>query len=159
MRPGGFRNDGRFAAAAGSCLVLANTAPALATSFNSPAVVGSAPLSIALGAAAFAVLAMLAVRKLGRDGKAAARAAGEQIAGLRIRFKMTRVGAATSVPAKLRIGCRSDGTESWSELAAAADGSSQSRDLWIHKPSQSFEIIPQTDGRCEFVLQELLQIR
>ena len=83
MRPGGFRNDGRFAAAAGSCLVLANTAPALATSFNSPAVVGSAPLSIALGAAAFAVLAMLAVRKLGRDGKAAARAAGEQIAGLR----------------------------------------------------------------------------
>ena len=33
----------------------------MATSFNSSAVVGSAPLSIALGAAAFAVLAMLAV--------------------------------------------------------------------------------------------------
>src|SRR3569623_302095 len=83
MRPGGFRNGWRFAGCSASALTPATTFPAAASPGGSTVVVGNAPLAVALGAAGFAVLAMLALRKVVRDGKAAREQAGSHIAGLR----------------------------------------------------------------------------
>jgi signal transduction histidine kinase len=83
MRPDGFRNVWRFAGCSGAVLILAIASPALANPLNSPAVVSNAPFAVALGAAGFALLAMLALRRLVRESKIARRQAGEQIAGLR----------------------------------------------------------------------------
>src|SRR6185437_5448197 len=82
MRPGSFRNDWRFAGCSATILTLAMTLPAAAQS-SSSVVVGNLPLAVALGAGGFAVLAMLALRKVARDGREARRQAGEQIAALR----------------------------------------------------------------------------
>ncbi|MEO8883849.1 MAG: PAS-domain containing protein, partial [Devosia sp.] len=60
--------------------------PAAAQS-NSSVVVGNLPLAVALGAGGFAVLAMLALRKVARDGREARRQAGEQIAALRAQLE------------------------------------------------------------------------
>ena len=82
MRPGSFRNDWRFAGCSATILTLATTMPAAAQS-NPSVIVGNLPLAVALGAGGFAVLAMLALRKVARDGREARRQAGEQIAALR----------------------------------------------------------------------------
>ncbi len=83
MRPDGFRNDWRFVGCSTAILTLATAGPALASPLNSSAVIGNAPLAVALGAAAFALLAMLAVRRLVSEGKIARQQAAEQIASLR----------------------------------------------------------------------------
>jgi len=82
MRPGGFRNDWRFVGVSAVALMLASK-PAMAAPFGSDMVVGNAPLAIALGAAGFAALALLALRKVAHDSRADRLRAGEQIAGLR----------------------------------------------------------------------------
>jgi len=83
MRPGDFRNDWRFTGCAAAALLSATTGPAFANPFASPVVVGNAPLAIALGAAAFAVLALLALRQRVAEGRLARQQAAEQIAALR----------------------------------------------------------------------------
>ena len=83
MRPGDFRNDWRFTGCAAAALLSATTGPAFANPFASPVVVGNAPLAIALGAAAFAVLALLALRRRVAEGRLARQQAAEQIAALR----------------------------------------------------------------------------
>jgi signal transduction histidine kinase len=88
MRPEGFRNDWRFAGCSAAVLILAVTGPASAAAFAFAAIVGNAPLTIALGAAGFAVLAMLALRRVVRDRNAERRSAGETIAGLRAQLDL-----------------------------------------------------------------------
>jgi signal transduction histidine kinase len=83
MQPDGFRNHWRFVGCSSAALTLLSAAPALAAPYSANMVFGTAPLTIALGAAAFAVLTLLAFRNLVRDGKAARAQAGEQISGLR----------------------------------------------------------------------------
>jgi len=82
MRPGSFRNDWRFLGCSATILVLATTLPAAAQS-NASVVVGNLPLAVALGASGFAVLAMLALRKVARDGREARQQAASQVAALR----------------------------------------------------------------------------
>jgi signal transduction histidine kinase len=95
MRPDDFRNDRRFlgcssavpgavsGAASGIVLALLAPGPAFAASPGSDVVIANAPLAIACGAAAFAVLAALAVKRLVRDARVERAEANEQIAGLR----------------------------------------------------------------------------
>ena len=82
MRPGGFRNDWRFVGCSAVVLGLATTVPVEAAPLSA-AIVGNAPFAVALGAAAFAVLATLAVRKLHRDNQHERQHTGGQIASLR----------------------------------------------------------------------------
>ncbi|WP_354064434.1 ATP-binding protein [Devosia sp. 2618] len=58
-------------------------APAVAQGINTTGLAGAAPLAIAVGAGAFALLAVAVLRTALVDGKAARRRAGEQISGLR----------------------------------------------------------------------------
>jgi signal transduction histidine kinase len=83
MRPGDFRNDWRFLGCSGATLLVATTAPALANPFNSPTVVSNAPLAIALGAAAFALIALIALKRQGEATRLERRQAAAQIAALR----------------------------------------------------------------------------
>ncbi|UXN74116.1 hypothetical protein N8D56_02100 [Devosia sp. A8/3-2] len=64
-------------------MTLATAVPALAQSPATATLAGAAPLAIAVGAGAFALLAMAVVRTMQADGKKARRKAAEQIAGLR----------------------------------------------------------------------------
>jgi signal transduction histidine kinase len=83
MAPDHFRKHWGFAVLAASPLTLMTAAPAVAQGVTSASFAGSAPLAVAVGAGAFALLAMGVVRTMLVDGKAARRRAGEQIAGLR----------------------------------------------------------------------------
>ena len=82
MRPGIFRNDWRFVGCSTLALSLAGTASAQAAPFST-AIVGNAPFAVALGAAAFAILASLTVRKLHGDSQREREQASGQIANLR----------------------------------------------------------------------------
>ncbi|WP_035102112.1 PAS domain-containing sensor histidine kinase [Devosia sp. LC5] len=64
-------------------MTLATAVPALAQSPTTATLAGAAPLAIAVGAGAFALLAMAVLRTMQADGKKARRKAAEQIAGLR----------------------------------------------------------------------------
>jgi signal transduction histidine kinase len=64
-------------------MTLATAAPALAQSPSTANLAGAAPLAIAVGAGAFALLAMAVVRTMQADGKKARHKAAEQVAGLR----------------------------------------------------------------------------
>ena len=100
MRPDRLRNHWRFTGCSAATLTLASTAPALAA-YSNTAIIGNAPLTIAIGAGAFAVLAMLALRRRVRDGETDRLKAAGQIAGLRaqldeyeaLALKLARDGA------------------------------------------------------------------
>jgi signal transduction histidine kinase len=83
MRPEGFRKRLGFALAGAGSLTLMAAAPALAQGLSSISLSGFVPLAIALGAGAFALLAMGIVRRMIREGRLAQRRASGQIAGLR----------------------------------------------------------------------------
>jgi signal transduction histidine kinase len=83
MAPDCFRKRWGFAVLASAPLTLMTAAPALAQGTSFAGFAGAAPLAIAVGAGAFALLAMAVVRTVMVDGKATRRRAGEQIAGLR----------------------------------------------------------------------------
>lgn len=83
MAPDLFRKHWGFASIAAAPLTLMAAVPALAQEINSASFAVAAPLAIAAGAGAFAVLAMAVVRTMLSDGKAARLRAAEQIAGLR----------------------------------------------------------------------------
>ncbi len=83
MAPDRFRKHWGFAALAAAPLTLMTAVPALAQGLNAASFVGAAPLAIAVGAGAFALMAMAVIRTMLADGKAARRRAAGQIAGLR----------------------------------------------------------------------------
>jgi len=64
-------------------LTLFTAAPALSQGLSSSTLMGAVPIGIALGAGAFALLAVTLVRNMIHDGRAAQRKAAGQIAGLR----------------------------------------------------------------------------
>lgn len=83
MAPDHFRKHWGFAGLCAAPLTLMTAVPALAQGINAASFVGAAPLAIAVGAGAFALLAMAVVRTVLVDGKAARQRAAGQIAGLR----------------------------------------------------------------------------
>ena len=83
MRPDGFRRRLGFALCAAAPLTLLTAAPALSQGLNSSNLIGAVPIGIALGAGAFALLAMALLRNMLRDGRLAQRRAAGQIATLR----------------------------------------------------------------------------
>ncbi len=83
MAPDRFRKRWGFAGLASAPFTLLTAVPALAQDTASASLAGAAPLAIAVGAGAFALLAMMALRNTQADGKAARHRAAEQIAGLR----------------------------------------------------------------------------
>ena len=83
MAPDHFRKHWGFAALVAAPLTLMTAVPALAQGVNAANFVGAAPLAIAVGAGAFALLAMTVLRTMLKDGKAARQRAAGQIAGLR----------------------------------------------------------------------------
>ncbi len=83
MAPDGFRKHWGFAALAAAPLSLTTAVPALAQGATSATLIGAAPLAIAVGAGGFALIAVVAVRTVLKEGKAARIRAAEQIAGLR----------------------------------------------------------------------------
>ncbi|WP_055047566.1 sensor histidine kinase [Devosia sp. A16] len=62
-----------------------SASPALAQGITANNVMGAAPVAIALGAGAFALIAMALVRRMLRDNRLAQQRSSEQIAGLRAR--------------------------------------------------------------------------
>jgi len=83
MAPDHFRKHWGFAGLAATPFSLLTTAPAAAQGMQAASFAGAAPVAIAAGAGAFALLAMAVVRTMLVDGKLARRKAAEQIAGLR----------------------------------------------------------------------------
>ena len=83
MAPDRFRKHWGFAGMAAAPLTLMTAVPALAQGLNSASLAGAAPLAVAVGAGAFALMAMAVLRTMQKDGKAARIKAAEQIAGLR----------------------------------------------------------------------------
>jgi len=83
MAPDHFRKHWGFALLATAPLTLLTAVPALAQGTQAASFAGAAPLAIAAGAGAFALVAMAVIRTTLVDGKAARRKAAEQIAGLR----------------------------------------------------------------------------
>ena len=83
MRPDGFRRRLGFALCGAAPLTLFTAAPALSQGLNSSTLVGAVPLAIALGAGAFALLAVTVVRRMIHDGRLAERRAAGQVATLR----------------------------------------------------------------------------
>ena len=83
MAPDHFRKHWGFALLATAPLTLLTAVPALAQGLQAASFAGAAPLAIAAGAGAFALLAMAVSRTMLVNGKAARRKAAEQIAGLR----------------------------------------------------------------------------
>ncbi|MBN9308929.1 PAS domain-containing sensor histidine kinase [Devosia sp.] len=66
-------------------MTLLSASPALAQGISSGNVMGAAPVAIALGAGAFALIAVALVRRMLRDGRTARQRAAEQISRLRAR--------------------------------------------------------------------------
>jgi signal transduction histidine kinase/PAS domain-containing protein len=85
MVPDHLRNVFGFVGLSASLVTLFSATPALAQGINATSVLGAAPLAIALGAGAFALLATAVVRRMLRDGRAANNRASEQVATLRAR--------------------------------------------------------------------------
>jgi len=83
MAPDRFRKHWGFAAVAAAPLTLMTAVPALAQTDGTLSLAGAAPLAIAVGAGAFALIAMTLVRATKLDSHAARRRAAEQISGLR----------------------------------------------------------------------------
>ena len=83
MAPDHFRKHWGFALRAAAPLTLLTAVPALAQGPQTASFAGAAPLAIAAGAGAFALLALAVIRTTLAEGKAARRRAAEQIAGLR----------------------------------------------------------------------------
>lgn len=83
MGPEQIRKRRGLGGCAASATTLLSASPALAQNLNANMVMGAAPLTIALGAGAFALLAMALLRRMFKDGKAARKRANEQIGRLR----------------------------------------------------------------------------
>ena len=83
MRPDGFRRRLGFALCGAAPLTLLTAAPAISQGLTSSTLVGAVPLAIALGAGAFALLALTVVRRMIHDGRRAERRAAGQVASLR----------------------------------------------------------------------------
>ena len=83
MAPDHFRKHWGFAVIAAAPLTLLTAVPALAQGTQVASFAGAAPIAIAAGAGAFALLSMAVIRTMLADGKAARQKAAEQIAGLR----------------------------------------------------------------------------
>jgi len=82
MGPGSFRNDWRFAGCSAAALTLATAFPAEASPLTST-VTTNLPLAIALGAAGFAVLGVIAFRRVVQQSRLANEQANRHIGGLR----------------------------------------------------------------------------
>ncbi len=85
MAPDRVRNDWGFAGLSASLVTLVTASPALAQGITANNVMGAAPVAIALGAGAFALIAMALVRRMLRDKRLALQRSSDQIAGLRAR--------------------------------------------------------------------------
>lgn len=85
MAPDRVRNDWGFAGLSASLVTLLSASPALAQGITANNVMGAAPVAIALGAGAFALIAMALVRRMLHDNRSARHRAAEQIASLRAR--------------------------------------------------------------------------
>ena len=83
MAPDHFRKHWGFAVLASAPLTLLTAVPALAQGIQAASFAGAAPIAIAVGAGAFALIAMTLLRTMLAEGKAARHKAAEQIAGLR----------------------------------------------------------------------------
>ena len=83
MRPERFRRRLGFALCASAPLTLLTAAPALSDTLGTPSLTSTVPLAIALGAGAFALVALALVRRLLRDSRASQRRATDQVASLR----------------------------------------------------------------------------
>ena len=83
MRPERFRRRLGFALAGAAPFTLLTAAPALSQGLSSSNLMGAVPLAIALGAGAFALLAVAVVRKILHDASLARQQAAEQVASLR----------------------------------------------------------------------------
>ena len=83
MGPEKFRIRWGFGGCATSAMTLLSASPALAQGLNASMAVGAVPLFVALGAGAFALLAMALLRRMFRDSKASQARATEQIGHLR----------------------------------------------------------------------------
>ena len=84
MAPDQLRKHWGFATLAAAPLTLMSAAPALSLELDTAAIVGAAPLAVALGAGGFGLLAMMVVRNMRASGKAERARAAEQIASLRV---------------------------------------------------------------------------
>lgn len=83
MGPDKIRNVLGFVGLSASVVTLLSASPSLGQSLNVTSVMGAAPFAVALGAAAFGVIAVTLIRKVLRDGRAAKQQATEQISTLR----------------------------------------------------------------------------
>ena len=83
MRPDGFRRQMGFALCGAAILTLCTAVPSLAQGLSSASMMAAIPLAIALGAAAFALLATIMVRRMISEGRLARHRASGQIATLR----------------------------------------------------------------------------
>ena len=83
MRPDGFRTRLGFALCGAATLTLLTAVPSLAQGLSSSQLMGAVPLAVALGAGAFAMLAIALIRSIRRDGQLARHKASGQIASLR----------------------------------------------------------------------------
>jgi len=83
MQPERFRGRLGFALCGAAPLTLFSAAPALSQGLNSSNLTGTVPIAIALGAGAFALLALALGRRVLREGNAAHKRAIEQVANLR----------------------------------------------------------------------------
>jgi len=85
MAPDKLRNVFGFAGLTASLVTLFSASPSLAQGLSATNIMGAAPLAIALGAGAFALLAAAVVRRMLREGRTANDKAAEQVATLRAR--------------------------------------------------------------------------
>jgi len=85
MVPDKLRNVFGFVGLSASLVTLVAATPALAQGLTANNVAGAAPLAVALGAGAFALLATVVFRRMLRDGRLAHDRAAEQVATLRAR--------------------------------------------------------------------------
>ena len=83
MAPEAIRIGWRFEGVATSAVTLLAATPALAQGYSANMLVGAVPLSVALGAGAFALIAMALIRKLLKDARTARDTASAQIGRLR----------------------------------------------------------------------------
>jgi signal transduction histidine kinase len=83
MRPERVRGRLGFALCGAGLLTLITAAPTLAQGLSTSSHVGAVPLAIAIGAGGFALLALVLVRNMVREGRTAQRRAAEQVASLR----------------------------------------------------------------------------
>ena len=85
MVPDHLRNVFGFVGLSASLVTLVSATPTLAQGINATNIMGAAPVAIALGAGAFALLAAAVVRRMLSDGRVAHDKAFEQVATLRAR--------------------------------------------------------------------------